>query len=80
MLVLVLVLFGGGMLYEYVQLQLRSPARRISNGLLFSVKNPGFAAVTSVTLAGERAAIPSAALSVVLLVYLLGLSLRKSGT
>lgn len=81
MLVLVLVLFGGGMLYEYVQLQLRfTNARRISNGLLFSVKNTGFAAVTSVTLAGERAAIPSAALSVVLLVYLLVLSLRKSGT
>lgn len=77
MLVLALVLFGGGFLYEKVQQILhRPPADRISNALLFSVKNTGFAAVTSVTLAGERAAIPSAALSVVLLLYLLMLSVR----
>jgi predicted Na+-dependent transporter len=80
MLILALVLFGGGLIYERVQLHLQLPdAERISNALLFSVKNTGFAAVTSVALAGERAAIPSAALSVVLLVYLLIFSLRKSG-
>lgn len=79
MLVLTLVLFGGGFLYEKVQHILhRPPAYRISNALLFSVKNTGFAAVTSVTLAGERAAIPSAALSVVLLFYLLMLSMREN--
>ncbi|MGC8866008.1 MAG: hypothetical protein ACP5O2_09850 [Bacteroidales bacterium] len=78
-LVLSVVLFGGGFLYEYFQRNLSiSSAQRISNTLLFSVKNTGFAAVTSVTLAGERAAIPSAALSVVLLIYLMIFSMRGS--
>lgn len=79
MLVLAIVLFGGGFLYEKVQIRFkRPPAYRISNALLFNVKNTGFAAVTSVAIAGERAAIPSAALSVVLLLYLLMLSIREN--
>ncbi len=81
MLVLTLVLFGGGFIYGRIQNRMHVPlTRRISNTLLFSVKNTGFAAVTSVTLAGERAAIPSAALSVVLLIYLLVFSFSSQGT
>lgn len=41
------------------------------NTLLYSIKNNGFSAVSAFTLFGAEAAIPSAALSVVLLVYII---------
>lgn len=41
------------------------------NNLLYSIKNNGFSAVSAFTLFGAEAAIPSAALSVVLLVYII---------
>ena len=54
------------------------PAHTVKSlGLLFNVKNTGFSAVTALALLNERAALPSAALSVVLLVYLIWLSLRE---
>jgi len=78
MLVLALVLFGGGWVLERYLRMRKTPLHRIKTlGLLFNVKNTGFSAVTALALLNERAALPSAALSVVLLVYLIYLSLRE---
>lgn len=49
----------------------------ISQMLLLTIKSSGFTAATSLSLFGERAAIPSAIMSVVILVYLLFLSIRN---
>lgn len=78
MLILALVLFGGGWVLEYALRKRSMPRERIKTlGLLFNVKNTGFSAVTALALLNERAALPSAALSVVLLLYLIYLSLRE---
>ncbi|MDD3877201.1 MAG: hypothetical protein PHT69_11305 [Bacteroidales bacterium] len=51
---------------------------RTSQTLMFAVKNNGFSAVVSLSLIGAQAAIPSAALSIVLLLYLIYFSFVNS--
>ena len=77
MLVLSLLLFGGGYLFRLITIRIAMQEQiRRSLELIFSVKNTGFAAVLCLALFGEKAAIPSAALSVILLIYLIWLSIK----
>lgn len=48
-----------------------SPQRSVSNTLLLIMKSSGFTAATALALFGERAAIPSAVLAVMVLMFLL---------
>lgn len=50
--------------------------RRITQVLLLTIKSSGFSVVTAITLFGKEAAIPSAVLAVIVLLYLLYLSIR----
>lgn len=50
--------------------------RNITQVLLLTIKSSGFSVVTAMTLFGKEAAIPSAILAVVVLLYLLYLSIR----
>ena len=50
--------------------------RCITQVLLLTIKSSGFSVVTAMTLFGKEAAIPSAILAVVVLLYLLYLSIR----
>ncbi len=71
-LLLFIFLFGFGFIFNRILLFLNIKSRdRISYSLLFLVKNNPFSAVISLQLAGKVAAIPSVALSVVLLIYLM---------
>lgn len=72
LLVFMILLFPITALFIHLLKTLKLPQKDIINKtLMFSVKNNGFSAVTAITLFGTVAAIPSAALSVVLLIYLI---------
>lgn len=76
-LILGFVLFGGGYAFgKVLSLTKLKSGVKGSLELIFNVKNTGFAAVLCLTLFSEEAAIPSAALSVVLLLYLISLSIK----
>lgn len=78
-LVLFLSTFGVGMILEKVLKYLGYNRKRIiSLNLLSTIKSSGFAVVTAMSLFGKEAAIPSAILSVFVLLYLLFLSFRES--
>ncbi len=49
----------------------------VSRTLLLTIKSSGFAAVTAFSLFGDRAAIPSAVMAIIVLLYLIYLSFRK---
>lgn len=49
----------------------------VSQNLLLTIKSSGFTATTSLALFGKEAAIPSAVMAVMVLVYLIYLSLKK---
>lgn len=71
-LILIVFLFGFGLIFDlFLKLLKIKYAERVSYSLLLLVKNNPFSAVISLQLAGKVAAIPSIALSVVLLVYLI---------
>jgi bile acid:Na+ symporter, BASS family len=72
MIILTFFLFGMGFLFEKIIKKINiSKTRRIDYTLIFLVKNNPFSAVVSLMLAGKTAAIPSVALSIVLLLYLI---------
>lgn len=76
-LILVIVHFVLGLLYEKLALRLiKDKARVLSQNLLVTIKSSGFSVVTSLTLFGQEAAIPTALLAIFVLCYLLFLSLR----
>jgi lipoprotein signal peptidase len=56
----------------------RSKQIRSSLILFATVKNGGFAAAAAFSLAGERASLPSALVSVIIILYLIYLSFRAS--
>ncbi len=67
-----ILLFPLSFLFIYFSKKINlSQKDTINRALMFSVKNNGFSVVTSLSLFGTTAAIPSAALSVVLLIYLI---------
>jgi BASS family bile acid:Na+ symporter len=71
--------FGTGLLIELIFKKSRILNKKRSSIILFStVKNGGFAAAAALSLAGERASLPSALISVVIIIYLIYLSFRSS--
>jgi len=80
-IVLTIYLFVFTFLFDKFLLFMKVPAPlRISQTLMFAVKNNGFSAVVSLSLIGAQAAIPSAALSIVLLLYLIAFSIINTKT
>jgi BASS family bile acid:Na+ symporter len=77
-LVLVLGLFGLGILYEFVAKKLKvEPSIRLTQNMLATIKSSGFSVFTALTLFGREAAIPSAVLAVMVLFYLIFLSIKS---
>ena len=76
-LVLLAGTFGIGSIYEHVMKKTTQKSEfTIAQTLLLTIKSSGFSVVTAITLFGEKAAIPSAVLAVIVLLYLLFLSSR----
>ncbi|MGD9995207.1 MAG: bile acid:sodium symporter family protein [Salinivirgaceae bacterium] len=76
--ILLLMMFGLGTLYEWLarRFKIASP-KSVSQKLLLTIKSSGFTASASMAIFGREAAIPSAVLAVLVLVYLLYLSIRN---
>lgn len=76
-IVLLTATFGIGSLYEFFSKKVGiNRGRSITQVLLLTIKSSGFSVVTALTLFGKEAAIPSAILAVIVLLYLLFLSIR----
>jgi BASS family bile acid:Na+ symporter len=76
-LVLIVGTFGIGSLFEYFMKRRNQQSDTIiPKILLLTIKSSGFSVVTAITLFGEKAAIPSAVLAVIVLLYLLFLTSR----
>lgn len=77
-LIFVLVIFVLGGAHEYIGKKLNiSPPVVVSQNLLLTIKSSGFTASASMAIFGREAAIPSAVLAVLVLIYLLYLSVRN---
>jgi bile acid:Na+ symporter, BASS family len=71
--------FGLGTLFNMVAKKFKVPSDLIiSQNMLTTIKSSGFSVFTALTLFGQEAAIPSAVLAVMVLLYLIYLSLRNS--
>ena len=78
-LIAFLAVFGTGLLMGLILKKLKILNKKRSSIILFStVKNGGFAAAAALSLAGERASLPSALISVVVIIYLIYLSFRSN--
>src|SRR6056297_1055856 len=76
-IVLLAATFGIGTIFELFSKKMGiKPGRSITQVLLLTIKSSGFSVVTALTLFGKEAAIPSAILAVIVLLYLLFLSIR----
>ena len=76
-IVLLSATFGLGTLFEFFSKKAGVKyERNITQVLLLTIKSSGFSVVTAMTLFGKEAAIPSAILAVIVLLYLLYLSIR----
>ena len=76
-IVLLSATFGIGSLFEFLSKKAGVKYdRNITQVLLLTIKSSGFSVVTALTLFGKEAAIPSAILAVIVLLYLLYLSIR----
>lgn len=69
-IIFVVSMFLAGYLYEIIFRNKLNRKLRISQNLMFTIKSSGFAAGTSLTVLGERSALPSAFLAVFVLLYL----------
>jgi BASS family bile acid:Na+ symporter len=75
--VLIFATFGIGSIYDFLSRKSGvNYEQRITQVLLLTIKSSGFSVVTAFTLFGKQAAIPSAILAVVVLLYLLFLSIK----
>jgi len=75
--VLLLMTFGIGYLYGTMAKSFHvAESRVITQTMLTTIKSSGFSVVTALTLFGREAAIPSAVLAVVVLIYLIYLSVK----
>jgi BASS family bile acid:Na+ symporter len=74
-----LSVFGAGIILELI-LKKSGRYKQIKSSLILfaTVKNGGFAAAAAFSLAGERASLPSALVSVIIILYLIYLSFRAS--
>lgn len=69
--------FGAGFVFKRLSGLLPGTAKEnVTRQLFLTIKSSGFTAATSLALFGEKAVIPSAVLSVVVLLYLLFLNIR----
>lgn len=76
--VLFLATFVTGEIFSLVMKRYSSNTSRIiTQNMLLTIKSSGFSVVTAYTIFGQEAAVPSAVLSVVVLMYLLFLSLKS---
>jgi BASS family bile acid:Na+ symporter len=76
-LILLAGTFGIGSLFEFfMKRREKDSTILIPQTLLLTIKSSGFSVVTAFTLFGEKAAIPSAVLAVIVLLYLLFLTSR----
>ena len=76
---ILLATFGLGTIYNVVARKMMvSNDLIITQNMLATIKSSGFSVVTALTLFGQEAAIPSAVLAVMVLVYLIYLSLTSS--
>ena len=76
-IVLLSATFGMGTIFEILSRRKgKIYERNITQVLLLTIKSSGFSVVTAMTLFGKEAAIPSAILAVIVLLYLLYLSIR----
>jgi len=73
-IIMILVTFGIGSLLKLILKNKVNSKLIISTQLMLTIKSSGFAIATSLAIFGERAAIPSAFLSIYVLIYLLFLS------
>jgi predicted Na+-dependent transporter len=74
-----IAVFGTGLILELIIKRSKAPGKIKSSLVLFAtVKNGGFAAAAALSLAGERASLPAALISVVIIIYLIYLSFRAS--
>ncbi len=71
--------FGLGLGYEFIARKLRvEKSLVVTQSMLVAIKSSGFSVFTALALFGQEAAIPSAILAIVVLVYLIYLSLRSN--
>jgi len=72
-----ITVLGLGFLYEFVLKKMKIQKKLHSSIILLgTIKNGGFAAAIALSLSGERASLPSAIVSVFLIIYLIILSFR----
>jgi len=78
-LILFISIFVLGQVYDYILLKLKiSPQERMSQNLILTLKSSGFSVVTALQLFGEKVVIPSAVMSVFVLLYLLFLTFKQA--
>jgi len=76
-IILLIATFGMGTIFEFLSKKMNiSYEQTVPKVLLLTIKSSGFSVVTAMTLFGTEAAIPSAILAVIVLLYLLYLSIR----
>jgi len=76
--ILIVTIFGLGHYTNVVAKKLRiSQDKRIPMAMLVGIKSSGFSVFTALTLFGKEAAIPSAVMAVVVLLYLIFLSIKS---
>jgi len=78
-LIALLAVFGTGLILEIIFKKIKKIGRIKSSLILFAtIKNGGFAAAAALSLSGDRASLPSALMSIVIIIYLIYLSFRTS--
>lgn len=76
---IVVATFGLGTVYSLIARKMKVPSDVIiTQNMLATIKSSGFSVFTALTLFGKEAAIPSAVLAVMVLVYLIYLSLMSN--
>ena len=77
-IIAVAAVIGTGLILELILKKIPWTRKRRGTYILFAtVKNGGFSAAAALSLAGERASLPSAIFSVFIIIYLIYLSLRS---
>ncbi|MBN1989534.1 MAG: hypothetical protein JW783_09070 [Bacteroidales bacterium] len=70
--------FGLGFVFDYLSIKIGTEsAIRVPQNMLVTIKSSGFSVFTALTLFGKEAAIPSAVLAVMVLLYLIFLSIKS---
>jgi len=70
-LIFFVTMFITGILYEFIFKKSIKRDLRVSQNLMLTIKSSGYAAGTSLTVFGERSALPSAFLAIFVLLYLI---------